>query len=102
MGTEEHPMRYRGVAYYPEFWPEERQDDDIRLMREAHVNLVRMGEFAWAAMEPRSGRFSFAWLRSCARRMADAGIAVMLCTPTAAPPAWLTARHPEVLLVRKD
>jgi beta-galactosidase len=95
-------MRYRGAAYYPEFWPEDRQDEDLRLMVEARVNLVRMGEFAWAAMEPRAGRFDLAWLASCVQRMNAAGISSLLCTPTAAPPAWLTSAHPEVLLVKRD
>jgi beta-galactosidase len=95
-------MRYRGVAYYPEFWPEWRQQEDLRLMREARINLVRMGEFAWTAMEPAAGRFDLGWLHRAVQRMAEAGIQVMLCTPTAAPPAWLTSAHPDTLLVRRD
>ena len=95
-------MKYRGVAYYPEFWPESRHTEDIRLMGEARINLARMGEFAWTAMEPSEGVFDFAWLHHAVRRMGEAGISVMLCTPTAAPPAWLTAAYPETLLVRKD
>lgn len=92
-------MKYRGVAYYPEYWPEARWDEDIRLMREARINLVRVGEFAWAAMEPSEGRYTLDWLHRLFRKMGDAGIGVLLCTPTAAPPAWLTTQYPDTRLV---
>ena len=49
-------MKHRGVAYYPEAWPEARWDEDIALMRDAHINLVRMGEFAWSRFEPQEGQ----------------------------------------------
>ena len=92
-------MRYRGVAYYPEAWPVERWDRDIRLMREAGFNMVRMGEFAWARLEPRDGEFRLEWWLDVIDRMRRTGMSVMLCTPTAAPPAWLTRAAPEVLWV---
>jgi len=95
-------MKYRGVAYYPEYWPETRWDEDIRLMREAHINLVRVGEFAWNAMEPQEGVFTLDWLHRLVQKMDTAGINVMLCTPTATPPAWLTDQYPDTLLVRED
>jgi beta-galactosidase len=95
-------MKYRGVAYYPEYWPEERWDKDIHLMRAAHINLVRVGEFAWSALEPREGDFSLDWLHRLVHKMGEAGIQVMLCTPTATPPAWLTDQYPETLLVQES
>jgi beta-galactosidase len=95
-------ITYRGVAYYPEFWPQERWDEDIRLMSHARINLVRIGEFAWSAIEPVEGRFDFDWLDGIVDRLAAVGIHVLMCTPTAAPPAWLTARYPQTLLVRRD
>ena len=95
-------MKYRGVAYYPEYWPEERWEEDIRLMRAAHINLVRVGEFAWTPMEPAEGRFTLDWLHRLVAGMGAAGINVLLCTPTATPPAWLTEQYPDVLLVRED
>lgn len=91
-------MKYRGVAYYPEYWPESRWDEDIRLMQEAHINMVRVGEFAWTAMEPAEGEFTFDWLHRLVRKMEVANINVMLCTPTATPPAWLTHQYPDVRL----
>ncbi|MHB9129783.1 MAG: beta-galactosidase [Armatimonadota bacterium] len=95
-------MKYRGVAYYPEYWPEERWDEDIRLMREAHINLVRVGEFAWAAMEPVEGEFTLDWLHRLVGKMAAAEINVLLCTPTAAPPAWLTSAYPETVMMPEE
>jgi beta-galactosidase len=92
-------MKYRGVAYYPEYWPEARWDEDIRLMREARINCVRVGEFAWAAMEPAEGQYALDWLHRLFGKMGEAGIGVLLCTPTAAPPAWLTGAYPETLMV---
>jgi beta-galactosidase len=95
-------MKYRGAAYYPEYWPEERWDEDVRLMRAAHFNLVRIGEFAWTAMEPAEGNYTLDWLHSAFRKLGDAGINVLLCTPSATPPAWLTQAYPETLMVLAD
>ena len=53
---------YFGVDYYPEHWPRERWQTDAEMMAAAHINVVRMGEFAWALLEPREGKFDFAWL----------------------------------------
>ncbi|MBM3288584.1 MAG: hypothetical protein FJY92_00385, partial [Candidatus Hydrogenedentes bacterium] len=53
---------YLGAAYYPEAWPRELEDEDVRLMLEAGMNVARMGEFAWSSMEPEEGRIELAWL----------------------------------------
>lgn len=90
---------YLGAAYYPEDWPEEQIPADIALMKEAKINLVRVGEFAWHRMEPREGAYDFKWLHNAVDQLSAAGIAVILCTPTCTPPAWLTSRFPETLLM---
>jgi len=89
------------VAYYPEFWPPERWDEDVRLMKEANVNFVRIGEFAWTAMEPAEGVFTLDWLHTIVGKLQKAGINVLLCTPTCAPPIWLTKAHPDTLAMRR-
>lgn len=88
-----------GGDYNPEQWPRDVWQSDARLMREAGVNLVTVGVFSWADLEPAEGRFEFGWLRDVLDLMGEAGIGVDLATPTAAPPPWLTARYPDVLPV---
>ncbi|KAF4410559.1 beta-galactosidase [Streptomyces lycii] len=86
-----------GGDYNPEQWPEDVWPEDVRLMREADVSLVTVGVFSWARIEPRPGVFDFGWLDTVLGLLDDAGIGVCLATPTASPPPWLGARHPETL-----
>jgi beta-galactosidase len=91
-----------GVAYYPEQWPRERWRVDAELMAGAGLSLVRLGEFAWAQLEPEENRFDFDWLDDAIAVLAEAGLEIVLGTPTAAPPVWLIERHPGVLPVEGD
>lgn len=86
-----------GAAWYPEQWPESRWDKDLALMEAAHIDVVRVGEFAWSAMEPSEGQYDFGWLDRAIALAAQHHICVVLGTPTAAPPAWLTTKYPETL-----
>jgi beta-galactosidase len=95
-------MTVLGCAWYPEQWPEQRWIEDLRLMQQANINMVRIGEFAWSRMEPSEGSFDLDWLEHAADRAAEFGMSVVLGTPTAAPPAWLTQRYPETLAIRED
>ena len=88
-----------GVCYYAEHWPEELWADDFRRMRELGFGVVRMAEFAWTIFEPTEGTFSFALFDRAIALAHDHGLQVILGTPTATPPAWLTHRYPEVLNV---
>jgi beta-galactosidase len=88
-----------GAAYYPEHWPEDRWTKDIQLMREAGLTVVRLAEFAWSTLEPAEGEFHLDWLDRAISAFASADIASVLGTPTAAPPAWLVQRHPDLLAV---
>ncbi|MEU7882438.1 beta-galactosidase [Microbispora bryophytorum] len=91
-----------GGDYNPEQWDPGVWREDVRLMREAGVNLVSLGVFAWASLEPEPGTYAFGWLDEVMDLLHENGVAVNLATPTAAPPAWLTHRHPEVLPVMAD
>ena len=71
-------------------------------MQAAHVHLVRIGEFAWSRMEPREGVYDFGWLDRAIAAAARHHIVVVLGTPTAAPPAWLTQKYPDTLRVSED
>jgi beta-galactosidase len=91
-----------GVAYYPEQWPEDRWQMDAALMAEAGISLVRVGEFAWARLQPSEAQLDLEWLDAALDVLAEAGLGIVLGTPTAAPPAWLVERHPEILPVAAD
>lgn len=91
-----------GGDYNPEQWPREVWRDDVRLMREAGVNLVSIGIFSWALIEVREGEFDFSWLDEIIELLHENGIAVDLGTPTASPPAWFFANHPDARAVTAD
>lgn len=91
-----------GVCYYPEQWPEHLWEDDYRRMRELGISVVRVAEFAWSIFEPEEGRFSFDLFDRTLALAHKHGLKVILGTPTATPPAWLTQRYPEVLNVTHD
>src|SRR5262245_20209974 len=82
-----------GVDYYPEQWPEERWSVDAQMMAELGLSYVRVGEFAWSLLEPEEGRFQWEWLERTIERLQEEGLQVILGTPTAAPPPWLTSRY---------
>jgi beta-galactosidase len=96
------PAILLGAAWYPEQWPESRWATDLDLMQAAHLHVVRVGEFAWSTMEPSEGHFDFAWLDRAIAAAAARNIVVVLGTPTAAPPAWLTSKYPGTLRVDED
>ncbi|MGC4821437.1 beta-galactosidase [Micromonospora sp. DT63] len=93
---------YFGGDYNPEQWPEQTWSEDIELMRRAGVNLVSVGIFSWALLQPAPGRFEFGWLDRVLDLLHDGGIQVDLATATASPPPWLARAHPETLPRRAD
>jgi len=88
-----------GVYYYPEAWPSNQWSRDIANIKDLGLEFVHMGEFAWAVMEPEEGRFNLDWLERNVQLCAERGLKVVLCTPSATPPAWLVQHHPEVLMI---
>ncbi|HTV12215.1 MAG TPA: beta-galactosidase [Acidimicrobiales bacterium] len=88
-----------GGDYNAEQWPRAVWEEDVALMQDAGVNLVTVGVFSWAQLERDEGSFSFGWLHDLLDLLASADISVDLATPTAAPPAWLSVRYPDVLPV---
>ncbi|MDR1335222.1 MAG: beta-galactosidase [Tannerella sp.] len=91
-----------GAYYYPEQWPEAQWERDIRRIADLGFSFTHYAEFSWARLEPEDGRFDFAWLDRCVDLAARYGLKVIMCTPSPAPPAWLTAKHPEILVVTED
>ena len=98
------PFLGHGGDYNPDQWRHipGTLDEDIRLMKLAGCNLMSVGIFSWAALEPEEGHYDFDWLEDVLNRFAENGIYAFLATPSGARPAWMSARYPEVLRVRPD
>ncbi|MEV1021883.1 beta-galactosidase [Streptomyces sp. NPDC050264] len=88
-----------GADYNPEQWPREVWEEDVRLMREAGVNVVSLAIFSWARLQPTADTWDFTWLDEVMELLHAGGIGVDLATATASPPPWLTTAHPEILPV---
>ena len=93
---------FYGVQYYPEHWPKERWAVDARMMQEAGINVVRMGEFAWSALEPHEGTLDFTWMDQAVALLDAHGIKTIMCTPSRTPPPWVFDRYPGVRNVSAD
>ena len=83
------PSVLYGAAYYHEYMPYERLEKDVALMKQAGLNVVRMGESTWSLWEPEDGQFEYAWMDRVVDAMGKAGIKVIMGTPTYSIPAWL-------------
>ena len=92
-----------GGDYNPDQWLDQPDvlKEDIRLMKLASVNVVSLGIFAWAALEPSEGRYEFDWLDQTIERLHGAGISINLATPSGAKPNWMGLKYPEVRRVDK-
>lgn len=85
-----------GAAYYHEYQPSPRLEEDMRLMKEAGFSVIRVGESVWSTWEPDDGRFDLEWLAPVLDAAHVHGIAVILGTPTYAAPPWLVRQLPEI------
>ncbi|HEY7118597.1 MAG TPA: beta-galactosidase [Tepidisphaeraceae bacterium] len=90
------PIRL-GAAWQPELWPEDQWAPDIARMKEVGVNAVRLFDSCWHRFEPREWEFDFEWAVRLLDQLKEGGIAVIAATPTAAPPAWMASKYPEIL-----
>lgn len=93
-----------GGDYNPEQWLDSPEilKQDIEYMKAAHINEVTLGVFSWSTLEPQDGVYQFAWLKEIIDKLYENGISVILSTPSAARPKWLSDRYPEVLRVNAD
>ena len=98
------PFFGHGGDYNPDQWRHipGTLDEDIRLMKLAGCNLMSVGIFSWAALEPEEGKYDFDWLQEVLDKLHANGISVFLATPSGARPAWMSMKYPEVLRVRED
>jgi beta-galactosidase len=88
-----------GGDYNPEQWPESVWQEDVKLMREAGVNLVTLGVFSWGKLQPTEKHYDFGWLDRAMDLLAANEIFVDLATATASPPPWMSHRYPDVLAI---
>ncbi|MDM5327884.1 beta-galactosidase [Neobacillus sp. CF12] len=93
---------YHGAAYYPELWDEKVTAEDIKEMKKTGINVVRIGEFAWASMEPEEGKFDLGFFKNIINTLYENGIETVMCTPTPTPPIWFSHNHPERMYVDAD
>src|ERR1035437_7033016 len=91
-----------GTYYYPEQWPREQWERDFDSIAGMGLQIVHMGEFAWFQMEPEEGKINLDWLAECVEMARKRDLDVILCTPTAAPPIWLSQEYPETLPMLAD
>ncbi|MFA9464897.1 MAG: beta-galactosidase [Velocimicrobium sp.] len=85
-----------GVDYYPEHWDKERWKIDAKMMTDAKIKVIRIGEFAWSLFEPFEGRYEFAWMDEVLDSFYQYGLKIVLCTPSATPPKWMTDKSPDI------
>lgn len=92
-----------GGDYNPDQWLHmpEVLEEDIRMMKKAHINTVSLGIFAWEKLEPSDGNYQFDWMEEIINRLYDNGISVILATPSGARPHWLADKYPEVIRVNQ-
>jgi beta-galactosidase len=93
---------YVGADYYPEHWPQERWETDLKMMKDAGFNVVRVAEFSWILFEPEEGKYEFQWLDRWLKLAEKHRMKVIVGTPTAIMPAWLAHKYPEALEMKAD
>lgn len=91
-----------GVAYYDEYMPYDRLDKDVQMMKDAHINVVRIAESTWSTVEPQDGVFDFTHIDRVLNAMHKAGISVIVGTPTYAIPTWLARKYPDILAITPE
>lgn len=88
-----------GGDYNPEQWPEESWAEDMRLLKLAHIDLVTLNVFSWAMLQPDENTYNFDKLDKIMALVKKNGLKVCLATSTAAHPAWMARKHPDILRV---
>jgi beta-galactosidase len=91
-----------GGDYNPEQWPEDVWKEDMRLFKAAHIDIVTINVFSWAKLQPNEGTYDFSHLEKILRLTKENGLYVCLATSTAAHPAWMARKHPDILRVESD
>ena len=88
-----------GGDYNPEQWPKEVWKEDMKLLKEAHIDVLTLNVFAWASLQPSEEEYDFSRLDEIMELVGEHGFSVCLATSTAAHPAWMAKKYPDILRV---
>ncbi len=91
-----------GGDYNPEQWPEDIWEEDMRLFKEAHIDIVTLNVFSWAQLQPSEDTYDFSKLDKIMELVQKNGLKVCMATSTAAHPAWMARKYPDILRTEKN
>jgi len=91
-----------GGDYNPEQWPEEIWEEDMRLFHKAHIDVVTLNVFSWAALQPDESTYDFSKLDKIMKLVKENGLKVCMATSTGAHPAWMARKYPDILRVEHN
>lgn len=91
-----------GGDYNPEQWPEDTWAEDMRLLKLAHIDIVTLNVFSWAALQSDEVTYHFEKLDKIMNLVRDNGMKVCMATSTGAHPAWMARKHPDILRVESN
>ena len=93
------PFIFYGGDYNPDQWPEDILKEDIKMLKDANLNIVTLPVFSWALLQPDEDTYDFKWLDNIFNLLKENDINVCLATSTAVQPAWMAKKYPEILPV---
>ncbi|GAA0137823.1 beta-galactosidase [Paenibacillus sp. YSY-4.3] len=93
------PKIWYGGDYNPEQWGPEAWSEDDRMFKLAGIDVATINVFAWAVLQPDEETYDFSALDATIDRLYNNGVYVCLGTSTAAHPAWMAKKYPDVTRV---
>jgi len=96
------PKIWYGGDYNPDQWEKPVWDEDLRMFKLAGIDVATLNVFAWAKNQPDEETYDFGWLDEMMDKLRADGVGVCLATSTAAHPAWMAKKYPDVLRVDFD
>ncbi|MBW0436265.1 beta-galactosidase [Lactobacillus crispatus] len=88
-----------GGDYNPDQWTEETWPEDIKVFKKVDLNSATINIFSWAVLEPREGVYDFSKLDKIVQELSDANFDIVMGTATAAMPAWMFKKYPDIARV---
>lgn len=88
-----------GGDYNPNQWPEDTWTKDIKVFKQADLNSATINIFSWALLEPEEGKYDFSKLDKIIAELSEVNFDIVLGTSTAAMPAWMFKKYPDVARV---